>query len=234
MSDRPYTLLSCCVSLDGYLDDASPQRLVLSPAADLERVDAERSRCDAILVGAETVRRDDPRLLVRSEGCRAARVARGLSPTPLRVTVTRSGDLDAGARIFTEPGSGTVVFAAAPVVPLLERRLGGTATVVDAGPTVDLAWVLDDLHGRGVRRLMVEGGRRVLTQLLSRGLADELQLVVAPVFVGDARAPRFVDDGTFPFTASNRARLAEVRRVGDAALLRYALTDRCREPAEEM
>ena len=234
MSDRPYTLLSCCVSLDGYLDDASPQRLVLSPAADLERVDAERSRCDAILVGAETVRRDDPRLLVRSEGCRAARVARGLSPTPLRVTVTASGDLDAGARIFTEPGSGTVVFAAAPTVPLLERRLAGTATVVDAGPTVDLAWVLDDLHGRGVRRLMVEGGRRILTQLLSQGLADELQLVVAPVFVGDARAPRFVDDGTCPITASNRARLAEVRRVGDAALLRYALTDRCSEPAEEM
>ena len=234
MSDRPYTLLSCCVSLDGYLDDASPQRLVLSPAADLERVDAERSRCDAILVGAETVRRDDPRLLVRSEGCRAARVARGLSPTPLRVTVTASGDLDAGARIFTEPGSGTVVFAAAPAVPLLERRLAGTATLVDAGPTVDLAWVLDDLHGRGVRRLMVEGGRRVLTQLLAQGLADELQLVVAPVFVGDARAPRFVDDGPFPFTASHRARLAEVRRVGDAALLRYALTDQCRELAEEM
>jgi riboflavin-specific deaminase-like protein len=234
MSDRPYTLLSCCVSLDGYLDDASPQRLVLSPAADLERVDTERSRCDAILVGAETVRRDDPRLLVRSEGCRAARVARGLSPNPLRVTVTRSGDLDAGARIFTEPGSGTVVFAAAPAVPLLERRLAGAATVVDAGPTVDLAWVLDDLRGRGVRRLMVEGGRRVLTQLLALGLADELQLVVAPVFVGDARAPRFVDDGPFPFTASHRARLAEVRRVGDAALLRYALTDRCRELAEEM
>ena len=234
MSDRPYTLLSCCVSLDGYLDDASPQRLVLSPAADLERVDTERSRCDAILVGAETVRRDDPRLLVRSEGCRAARVARGLSPTPLRVTVTGSGDLNAGARIFTEPGSGTVVFAAAPAVPLLERRLAGAATVVDTGPTVDLAWVLDDLHGRGVRRLMVEGGRRVLTQLLAQGLADELQLVVAPVFVGDARAPRFVDDGPFPFTASNRARLAEVRRVGDAALLRYALTDQCRELAEEM
>ena len=73
------------------------------------------------------------------------------------------------------------------------------------GPTVDLAWVLDDLHGRGVRRLMVEGGRRVLTQLLAGGLADELQLVVAPVFVGDARAPRFVDDGPFPCTAPNRA-----------------------------
>jgi 5-amino-6-(5-phosphoribosylamino)uracil reductase len=233
MRDRPYILLSGCVSIDGYLDDASPQRLVLSPAADLERVDAERAGCDAILVGAETVRRDDPRLLVRSERCRAGRVARGLPSTPLRVTVTRSGDLDPGARLFTEPGSGTVVYAAAAAFGPLVRRLAETATVVDAGPTVDLSWVLDDLHGRGVRRLMVEGGRRVFTQLLSEGLADELQLVVAPVFVGDARAPRFVEDAAFPFTAPNRARLAEVRRVGDAALLRYALTDRCRIPTEE-
>ena len=53
------------------------------------------------------------------------------------------------------------------------------------------------------------------------------------MFVGDPRAPRFVDAGVFPRTAPNRAHLAEVRQVGDAALLRYALTDRCRVTAEE-
>jgi 5-amino-6-(5-phosphoribosylamino)uracil reductase len=233
MPDRPYTLISCCVSLDGYLDDAGPQRLVLSPAADLDRVDAERAGCDAILVGAETVRRDDPRLLVRSEECRAARLARGLPVTPLRVTVTRSGDLDPGARIFTAPGTGTVVYAEESAVTALTHRLGDTATVVDGGPAVDLAWVLGDLHARGVRRLMVEGGRRVLSQLLAVDLADELQLVVAPVFVGDPEAPRFVDPGAYPFRASRRARLTEVRQVGDAALLRYALTDRTPLPSEE-
>jgi 5-amino-6-(5-phosphoribosylamino)uracil reductase len=84
-----------------------------------------------------------------------------------------------------------------------------------------------------VRRLMVEGGRQVLSRLLAAGLADELQLVVAPVFVGDPRAPRFVEPGTYPFSTPHRARLAEVRQVGDAALLRYALTDRCPRPAEE-
>jgi 5-amino-6-(5-phosphoribosylamino)uracil reductase len=233
MRDRPYTLLSCCVSLDGYLDDAGRDRLVLSPAADLDRVDAERAGCDAILVGAETVRRDDPRLLVRSDGCRAARLSRGLPATPLRVTVTRSGDLDPGARIFTEPGAGTLVYAASSAAGPLTEQLGHTATVVNAGPDGDLSWILDDLYARGVRRLMVEGGRRVLTQLLAADLADELQLVVAPVFVGDPRAPRFVDPGEYPFRAPHRARLAEVRQVGDAALLRYALTDRSPVPSEE-
>ena len=66
---RPYVLLSCATSIDGYIDDASEQRLLLSNDEDLDRVDAVRASCDAILVGAGTVRRDDPRLLVR---CRAA------------------------------------------------------------------------------------------------------------------------------------------------------------------
>ena len=233
MPDRPYTVLSCCVSLDGYLDDAAPERLVLSPGVDLDRVDGERAACDAILVGAETVRRDDPRLLVRSEASRASRVARGLPPTPLRVTVTRGGNLPPDARIFTEPGSGTLVYTAAPAVQPLARRLRRGATVVDAGADVELSWVLTDLATRGVARLMVEGGRRVLTSLLTADLVDELQLVVAPMFVGDPRAPRFVDAGAFPWTATNRARLADVRQIGDAALLRYALSERYSVPLQE-
>jgi 5-amino-6-(5-phosphoribosylamino)uracil reductase len=232
--DRPYTMVSCCVSLDGYLDDANSERLVLSPAADLDRVDAERAGCDAILVGAGTVRRDDPRLLVRSADRRAARVDRGLPPTPLRVTVTRSGDLDPLARIFAAPGSGTLVYAPATAVGRLASRLGDCAGVVDVGPEPDLTMVLADLHRRGVGRLMVEGGGRVLSQVLAADLADELQLVVAPVFVGDRGAPRFVEPGAYPFSAPRRARLAEVRQVGDAALLRYALSDRCPCPAEEI
>src|SRR3712207_8520040 len=64
--EPPYVLLSCGMSLDGYLDDASEERLLLSNDADFDRIDAVRARCDAILVGARTVRRDNPRLLVRS------------------------------------------------------------------------------------------------------------------------------------------------------------------------
>ncbi|MGW3810445.1 RibD family protein, partial [Micromonospora sp. NPDC005113] len=74
---RPYVLLSCATSIDGYIDDASDQRLLLSNADDLDRVDAVRASCDAILVGAGTVRRDDPRLLVRAAERRAERVAGG-------------------------------------------------------------------------------------------------------------------------------------------------------------
>jgi 5-amino-6-(5-phosphoribosylamino)uracil reductase len=73
---------------------------------------------------------------------------------------------------------------------------------------------------------MVEGGGSVHTQFLTSGLADELHLVVAPFFIGDSRARRFVDDGRFPWDPDRPARLAEVRRIGDVVLLRYALSDR--------
>ena len=69
MSERPYTLLSCSVSLDGYLGDQTP-RLALSNEADFDRVDEVRASCDAIMVGAVTVRTDNPRLLVRSQARR--------------------------------------------------------------------------------------------------------------------------------------------------------------------
>jgi 5-amino-6-(5-phosphoribosylamino)uracil reductase len=221
------------MSMDGYLDSASRGRLELSNPADFDRVDAERASCDAILVGAATIRNDNPRLLVRSSQRRADRVAHGCPPSPTKVTVTGRADLDPSAAFFEAGQSEKLVYCPGGAVDAARRRLGGAATVVDAGDPVALRWVTEDLHDRGVRRLMVEGGGSVLTQLLTDDLADELQLVVAPLFVGDSRARRFVDDGGFPWSASRRASLVEVRQIGDVALLRYALSPRYREsPAD--
>jgi 5-amino-6-(5-phosphoribosylamino)uracil reductase len=88
--------------------------------------------------------------------------------------------------------------------------------------------ISEDLGARGVQRLMVEGGGKVHTQFLTDNLVDELQLVVAPFFIGDSRAPRFVSDGRFPWNPDRRATLAEVRQIGDVVLLRYALSPRFR------
>ncbi|WP_309223053.1 dihydrofolate reductase family protein [Micromonospora sp. CP22] len=224
---RPYVLLSCATSIDGYIDDATDERLLLSNDADLDRVDEVRAGCDAILVGAGTVRRDDPRLLVRCERRRAERVARGLPSSPTRVTMTACGDLDPDARFFTVGDTERIVYSASGAVEKTRHRLGGRATVLDAGEPVDLARMLTDLAERGVGRLLVEGGAGVHGQFLAAGLADELHLVVAPFFVGDRRAPRFVGEGSFPWHPGRRAQVVEARQIGDVVLTRYALSDRC-------
>jgi 5-amino-6-(5-phosphoribosylamino)uracil reductase len=221
------------MSIDGYLDDAAATRLRLSNDADFDRVDAERARCDAILVGAATVRSDNPRLVVRSAARRADRVARGLPASPAKVTITRRGDLDPSAAFFTAGDPDRIVYCPTAAAEDVEARLGAVARVVGCGAEVDVAGVLEDLSARGVDRVMVEGGGCTLTQFLTADLADELQLVVAPLFVGDSRAPRLVGDGRFPWTARRRARLAGVRQIGDVVLLRYGLSERfCAEQGD--
>jgi 5-amino-6-(5-phosphoribosylamino)uracil reductase len=226
MGDRPYTLLSCGMSLDGYLDGATVKRLPLSNDADLDRVDAVRASCDAILVGAATVRNDNPRLLIRAADRRRERVARGLPASPIKVTVTACGELDPDAAFFTTGDAEKLVYCASPAVPATRSRLAAVATVVDGGDRLEMRAVSEDLSARGVNRLMVEGGGSLHTQFLTADLADELQVVVAPFFVGDSRASRFVGDGSFPWHPGRRAPLAEVRRIGDVVLLRYALSPR--------
>jgi 5-amino-6-(5-phosphoribosylamino)uracil reductase len=216
----PYVLLNCAMSVDGYIDDTSAERLLLSNAEDFDRVDAIRAASDAILIGAATMRRDNPRLLVNSGERRAARMARGLPEHPLKVTVTGTGDLDPGLN-FWRRGAAKAVYCPDGVVAKAREALGELATVVGTGDTLDLPRVLDDLGGRGVRRLLVEGGSAVHTQFLTAGLADEVHLAIAPFFVGQSDAPRFVGPGTFANDLHHRMTLADVRAIGDVALLRY-------------
>jgi 5-amino-6-(5-phosphoribosylamino)uracil reductase len=223
---RPYVLLSAAMSLDGYLDDASDARLLLSNEADFDRVDAVRAGCDAILVGAHTIRRDNPRLTIRSASRREARMARGLPASPVKVTLTAHGGLDPSAAFFTEGNSAKLVYCGSSMFAATRDRLSAAAEVVDAGDPLSLSTVVRDLAERGVGRLLVEGGGATHTAFLTGGLADELHLVIAPFFVGDSRAPRLVGDGRFPWRPGHPATLAEVTRMDGVVLLRYALSQR--------
>src|SRR5262249_9989241 len=160
------------MSIDGYLDNATEQRLLLSNAADFDRVDAVRAECDAILVGASTVRQDNPRLLVRSPARRDERGARGLPDTPVNVTVTGKGGLDPASHVFATGEIERLVYCASSAVDETKHRLSQVATVLDGGEPVDLHQVTADLHARGIGRLMVEGGGTIHTQFLTAGLVD--------------------------------------------------------------
>ncbi|GGS38907.1 dihydrofolate reductase family protein [Streptomyces griseoviridis] len=217
---HPHVLLSAAVSLDGCLDDTGPERLLLSSPADFDRVDAVRASADAILVGAGTIRADNPRLLVRSAERRAARIAAGRPEFPLKAVVSGTGDLDPAAA-FWHTGGQKVLFTTDQGAGRARAR-ALAADIVPLGPALDWDRTLECLYGRyGVRRLMVEGGGSVHTQLLRDGLADELQLVVAPVLVGDPAAPRLFGPGAYQ---RGRLRLVETRRIEDVVLTRYEPT----------
>ncbi len=216
----PHVLLSAAVSLDGCLDDTGPERLKLSGPADFDRVDAARASADAILVGAGTVRADNPRLLVYSAERRAGRVAEGKPEFPLKVTVSGSGDLDPQA-LFWRTGGEKLLYTTNKGAERAQG-LGIAADVVPLGDELDWRRLLEHLHGvHEVRRLMVEGGGTVHTQLLRLGLADELQLALVPLLVGAPDAPRLFGAGTYQ---RGRLRLCATRAVGDVVLMNYEPT----------
>ncbi|MFB9608655.1 RibD family protein [Streptomyces roseofulvus] len=225
MTARPYVLLSAAMSVDGYLDDTSPERLLLSNAEDFDRVDQVRAESDAILIGANTMRKDNPRLLVNSDERRAQRVADGKPAYPLKVTVTRTGDLAADLK-FWHHGGDKLVVTVDSAVEKVRATLGDLADVVSVGPDLDWGLVLDELGRRGVKQLMVEGGGTIHTQLMAQNLADEVHLAVAPLLVGQADAPKFLSAANYPGGSTSRMRLLEARAIGDVVLLRYAPKER--------
>jgi 5-amino-6-(5-phosphoribosylamino)uracil reductase len=228
--NRPYTLLSCAVSVDGCLDDTSADRLVLSDAKDLNEVDELRAACDAILAGAGTIRADNPGLLVRSPARSSGREARGLPPHPVRVTLTATGDLDPAARFFTGPGT-PLVYCGSPAVAAARARLGDSAVIIDAGDPPSLRTILRDLYSeRSVATVLIEGGSRILRDVLTNDLADELRLAIAPFFVGDPNAPRFGLPAAYPHTPARPMTLAAARRVGDMSVLHFRLSAANRPP----
>ena len=225
-------LASVALSADGYIDDSSPERLVLSHEADWQEVRRLRAECDAVLIGAETVRKDNPSLRTKDEPLKAMRRARHLPDDPVKVTVSRSGNLDPRSRFFTQGTSEKIVIVGRDAPQTNIDRLRTVATVVrtknDDASADEIVGILEQ---RGIRKMMIEGGCRILTMFLTEDRVDLLRIAVAPFFVGDPQAPRFVEGGRFPFGPARRMDVVRVERVGDMTVTEYALNARSADRA---
>ena len=162
--------LSAAVTADGFLDDNSSRRLIISTPEDWAEVYRLRAAHDAILVGAETLRRDDPSLLVRDEEVRARRREQGLPPDIAKATLTGTGELSPGLRFFTEGEAERYVFS-----PHEIDSLQNIATVISTEGPITAKLIVTQLEKRGVERLMVEGGAAALRTFLGEGMADTLR-----------------------------------------------------------
>ena len=211
MNTIPFIIISTAISLDGYIDDGTVNRLVISNKKDLDRVKLLRESCDGILVGANTIRKDNPTLLPKTE------------KNLMKVTISSSGNIDKNSLFFTTGTSDKIVYTVSKQVENLSNKLAPHATVVNAGEKIDLKFVLHDLYERGVKRLLVEGGSSILTQFLQEGLVSELHLAISGFFVGEENAPRFVQKGEYVFNAKNRMHLATVEKLDDIAVLVYKI-----------
>ncbi len=204
-------ILSAAVSADGYLDDLAPERLILSSPEDWRAIYALRAECDAILVGAETLRQDNPSLVIRDPKLRKKRLAEGRSADIMKVTVSASGNLDPDLKFFTEGEGEKVIFTTG----IVSNELSELSTVVSR-PELNASVIVIQLRKMGVKTLMVEGGSKILSMFLAEKSWDEFRLGIAPFFVAEQGAPRLVMDGEYP-----PMKLVRSERLGQTAVLHF-------------
>lgn len=210
--------LSAAMSLDGRIDDQAAQRLVLSTPEDLQDVYAQRANCDAILVGANTIRRDNPSLLLDSVDLVSQRVKRGQNPHLLKVTVTESGDLDPKAKFFTQGDGQKFVICPAKSFSIVSKKLSEIAKILPL-ETINASNIVLALEEAKINSLFIEGGTSILTMFLSQGIFHRFRLAIAPFFVGDSSAPPLINPAQFNNNKESRLKITSIRNLGNMAVL---------------
>ena len=191
----PDDLQSCWVrgnmiaSLDGGATDDGKAGGLAGPG-DRAVFAVLRHLADVIVVGAATVRIENYSGAQLPVAARQARQRRGQAEVPPIAVVTRSGDLDPGALLFTRTEVPPLILTSTRSVQDTRRRLGAAAEVIDAsGPdpnSADPAMVLKILAERGLFRVLTEGGPLLLGTLVDNDLLDDLCLTIAPILAGGA------------------------------------------------
>jgi riboflavin biosynthesis pyrimidine reductase len=194
----------------------------LGDASDRRRFELLRRVADVVLVGAGTVRAERYGAMRVSDASVAWRIEHGMPRHPVFAIVSNRLDLDPSSRTFTAaPERPIVVTTTLPTAderPGRREQLAKVADLVTAGEhEVGLAAVVAQLRGRGLSRILCEGGPTLFGAMLAADAVDELCITIAPTLeAGDAR--RIAHGETQP----RGMRLAEVLRSGDTLLLRYA------------
>jgi riboflavin biosynthesis pyrimidine reductase len=174
---------------------------------------------DALFVGAGTLRQEGYRAVRLDESRRAWRIGRGLDPYPRLVVASRRLDLDPTHPALADAPVRPVVVTCAASPPELRRSLAPVADVLVHGEKeVDLRAALADLRGRGMARILSEGGPHLFGSLTAADLVDEVCLTVSPLLAGP---------GAGRITAGQPSevrdlKIAHVLYAEDAILLRYA------------
>jgi 2,5-diamino-6-(ribosylamino)-4(3H)-pyrimidinone 5'-phosphate reductase len=221
--NRPFVYINMATTVDGKITSAAREYPRFASEHDRRNMDILRARADAILVGAGTIRADNPSLLVRDDGLRQYRRSLGKPQGPMKVLVTAGASIDTDYRFFKEEDGGARLIAT--VEEASEENLAafeGKAEVLKIGSgAVDLPGLLAELKRRGVDKLLAEGGGETNWRLIDDDLVDELFITVAPSLLGGRDAPTAVEGDGFTMERQIRMRLLEMRREEDEIFCRY-------------
>lgn len=215
---RPWSTLKLAVSADGMIGRREGERMLITGKPTFDRVQGIRAESDAILVGIGTVDVDDPRLTFRQPGATPAEPVRVIVDTSARIRL--DSNLVRSARdvpLWIVAGEG----ADDARVAALEDAGARVLRVRSGSGGLDIVAVFNALGTAGLTRVLVEGGSRIASSLISNDLADEVYLFRASVVVGPGGVRALDGNALSAIERSPRYRLCEEAQVGEDQMRRY-------------
>lgn len=199
----PFVLVKAGMTLDGKLATIARESQWITAEAAREASLRLREEYDAIVVGSGTVKSDDPRLTRRLH-------LAGDATSWTRVVLDGDGDVPPHAQLLTDGGR-TILFTSAPARYTTSPNL----EIVPAEGRFDFARIFGELHARGIRSVIIEGGALVHSEVIRRELWQKMTLFIAPLIVGGAEAPSiFSGPGVPRLTDAYRFRFDRVEQLG--------------------
>ncbi len=208
---RPRVIINAAMSVDGKIALVGGKRIKISDEADFRFVHNLRNSVDAILVGINTILKDDPKLTVKEKFVKNPR-------NPVRVVLDSKFRIPENARVLNS--AAPTIIATTKDAP--DRKV--SATVIRCGTGhVDLRCLLAKLKEMGINTLMVEGGGTVIHSFLKEGLVDELRIFVGSIIIGGG-APTLVEgEGAKEEHEVIKLKFKGAEPLGYGVVLRYGV-----------
>ena len=225
---RPFVAATFAMTADGRITTREFTPVDFTSREDKLHLLRQRALADAVLVGHSTLKKDNVRLGLPKGEMREERIARGQTPSPVRVIVSNEGRIDSSLKIFASDIAPIVIFSTTRMPARYQKELRKKATLhLSEAVSVDLAWMLQQLRrDYRVRTVACEGGAALFRSMIELGLIDQLNLTIAPYLFGGKTAPTLTGLSTDFLPASVRFTLKNMRTVGDECFLTYRIKSR--------
>ncbi len=215
-----YVTVKCAITLDGYLDDSSDNPLQISSQSDFEHLDLLRSQSDAILIGAETFRRDNPNLLIKSSKLLDQRIKSGFSKYPIKIVLTNSGNLNFKNNFFTNGDVKKLIICNEIIKNEILSQIDKNTDVLSYKE--NFFELMNSIEEYGIKKLLIQGGAKVINLFLEHGMIDELWLTISNDILGQTGKSRL-----FEFLDKNKRNmnLKSSKQIDNQIILNYVFSD---------
>ena len=214
VKSRPHVILSAAMSLDGKIASKKGYS-ELSSKQDKVRIHKLRSNVDAILVGSNTVRRDNPSLTVR--------YVKGKNP--IRIVLDSNGTISSNSKIVRTSKKIHTILAVSKKATkknIVKLKNHSIEVIVTGENRVNIKNLLKKLSKKKIKTILVEGGGNVNWEFIKEGLVDEIIITVSPYLIGGINAISLVEgDGFSKIQQSLKLKLKKINQIGNEVVLYY-------------